>query len=301
MNYQILTLDGGGVKGVYTTKIIIRIIEHFPDLIKNIKFISGTSAGSIIALAIAFGMEPVDIFEFYKTSLPKVFKDSYWDNIKDLGKLLGADYDYTNLKRLLKNRFGDAKLGDLSKDVLIPTIDLDNGAKINRTWKPKFFNNLQDKDEFLYDVAIRSAAAPTYFPVYQGYVDGGLAANNPSICALASVIDSRRLNQKLENISLLSIGAGYTPKFISGGRLDWGIKQWADSLMDLTIDSTEFISTYQCKQFLQDRFLRVNSIIKQNIMLDDVSKCSLLEKYADDFDLEPVIEWLEKNWKNTEK
>jgi patatin-like phospholipase/acyl hydrolase len=296
MKYQILTFDGGGVGGIYSTKIVSRLYERYPELINKAQLIAGTSAGSILALALAYGIPPSDIFGFYKKNLPKIFKDSYWDDIKDLGKLIGADYDYTNLKAILKNKFGDAKLKDLNKKVLIPTIDLDNEAEVNRTWKPKFYNNFQDLEDLVYDVAIKSSAAPTYFPVYQGYIDGGLAANNPSMCALALALNPNVVGQKLENISLLSIGAGYSPTFVSGKRLDWGISQWADTLIYVTLDSMEFTTEYQCKHFLNDSYCRINTIFKENIDLDDISKFDLLEEYANNFDLEPVFNWLEKYW-----
>jgi patatin-like phospholipase/acyl hydrolase len=38
------------------------------------------------------------------------------------------------------------------------------------------------------DAALRSAAAPTYFPVYQGYCDGAVTANNPSLVAVSMAL-----------------------------------------------------------------------------------------------------------------
>ena len=40
------------------------------------------------------------------------------------------------------------------------------------------------------DAAMRSTAAPTYFGIYQGYVDGGVFANNPSMVALTRSISA---------------------------------------------------------------------------------------------------------------
>ena len=75
--------------------------------------------------------------------------------------------------------------------VLIPSFQLDNQAPHagQRQWKPKFFHNYPGPDsdgaELVVDVAMRTSAAPIYFPTYQSYIDGGVVANDPSMAALA--------------------------------------------------------------------------------------------------------------------
>ena len=71
----------------------------------------------------------------------------------------------------------------------------DRADPSKRHWKPKFFHNLErggskDGGELVVDVALRTSAAPTYFPSYQGYVDGGVVANNPTMAALAQALDT---------------------------------------------------------------------------------------------------------------
>lgn len=51
-----------------------------------------------------------------------------------------------------------------------------------------------------------STAAPTYFPVYNGFTDGGVIANNPSMCALAQAINVKYGNADVHDIVLLSVG-----------------------------------------------------------------------------------------------
>lgn len=50
---------------------------------------------------------------------------------------------------------------------------------------------------------MRSAAAPTYFPVYQGYCDGAVTANNPSLVAVSMALAHypglRRENIRVRN------------------------------------------------------------------------------------------------------
>jgi len=294
--YNILVFDGGGSRGLYSIRIVNRLLEEYPELLGRTKLISGASTGAIIGTALASGISASDVFNFYKQNLKKIFEDSYWDDAKDLGKLIGADYDYTNLKKVIKKQFGSKIIKDLDKDVLIPTFDLDNESAENRTWKPKFFNSLQsdsDLEELVVDVLIRTAAAPTYFPTYQGYIDGGLVANSTGVAAVCQAIDH---GEDITNINLLSIGTGFNPTFISGKKLDWGVSQWAPFLIQLLIDASMATVDFQCKKLLDTRYCRINTALPEKIALDDVSKLDLLVEYADQVDLTSAINYLQKNW-----
>jgi len=302
MSYNILVIDGGGVKGLYSAQILLRCFKEYPELINNIDALAGASTGAIIAAAIAAKVAPEQIVDLYRSNLKKIFKDSYWDDIKDLGKLIGADYDYANLKSVLKKYFGSKKLGDLEKKILIPAFDLDNEST-PRTWKPKFYNNYQDTDleELVVDALIKGAAAPTYFPSYQGYVDGGFAANSPCISAVAQALDTKTGQQKLEDINLLSIGPGFSPTFVSGKKLDWGVSQWAPLLIDIFFDCMKFTTEYQCSRLLGDKYHRIDSIFNEKVALDNVGILDNLIDYANKEDLSETFKWLEKYWKNSNK
>ena len=133
-----------------------------------------------------------------------------------------------------------------------------------------------DLDLKVWDVATRTSAAPTYFPVFKGYTDGGIVANNPSIIATSKAMTHFH-NVTPRNTVLLSVGAGAYPRHTdvfsslkhSDGDLqskaksndslllhsDWGIRQWIPFLLDILIDgdgvTTEMVMNY----LLGNRFI----------------------------------------------
>jgi hypothetical protein len=151
------------------------------------------------------------------------------------------------MKALLLQRFGDMRLRDLKKKVVIVSFQLDKQvasvSSNERSWAPKLYTNLQrtlsvphgtvtpdpnpDLDELVVDVAMRTSAAPLELPIYQsyygtpglsGFVDGGLVANNPSMITLAAIIGSimnpqvstgrRASGDLLDLLLVLSVGTG---------------------------------------------------------------------------------------------
>jgi len=191
-SYRVLSLDGGGIRGLITAILLERMEEAHPRFLSYVDLFAGTSTGGLLALGLASGMAPKEIRSLYEEMGKQVFSNSFLDDVLDLGSLIGAEYGIGPLKRALEHRFGDMRLGDLPKKVLVSSFDLDNCPQDKnrlRTWKAKFFHNYpgldSDGDQKVVDVALRTSNAPTYFPIYQGYVDGGVVANNPSVCAMA--------------------------------------------------------------------------------------------------------------------
>jgi len=299
--YRILSLDGGGIKGLFTATVLDRILHAYPALIENVDLIAGASTGGIIALGLADGKTPAEIVALYRDRADKIFDDSFWDDLIDLGKAIGADYSNKGLKRELTKQFGDRKLGQLKKRVLVPTFDLDAAEAPGRprAWKPKFFHNYPGRDsdraERVVDVALRTSAAPTYFPAHQGYVDGAVVANNPSMAAVAQALDTRAAGKPLDELVLLSVGAGSEPKFIQDRKVDWGWGQWARPLVSMMISGVMGVADFQSRQLLGDRYFRLDHLFDRGVAVDDKREATLnfLVETAEQVDLRPVERWLE--------
>lgn len=306
--FHVLSLDGGGIRGVLTASILERLEAGMPGLLNEVNLIAGTSTGGILALALASGMSPTEVREMYERLGNKVFKDSLWDNLKDLGGARGAQYSNTYLKEELTNTFGSMTLNELKTTVLISSFDLDNEAtsfgKV-RSWKPKYFHNFPGEDsdghEKVVDVALYTSAAPTYFPVYHGYVDGGVVSNNPSMCALAQALEAGTGKQKLRDVRILSIGTGVNPRFLTAVDDDWGFVQWGPHVISLMMEGSMGLADYQCRQLLHDHYLRINPVLPVQIGLDGLDQVPMMKSLASQFDLEEARAWLKRNFKPAKK
>ncbi len=309
--YQILSLDGGGIRGVLSAVLLSRLAQAEPRLLRQVDLYAGTSTGAVLALGLAAGLDPEQLVALYREHGRDVFADTAIDNFRDLGNFVGAQYSAANFKRLLIRHFGDKRLRDIAPRVLVATFDLDNEAfdpQSFRTWKPKFFHNFPGADsdgaERVVDVALRSTAAPTYFPVYQGYIDGGVVANNPAMCAVAQALSTARLTARptggaaasrtvrLEDLAVLSIGTGRAPQHIAGQSADWGLSQWARPVIDIMINGGVDVVDYQAAHLLGGRYLRLNPRLDSNIPLDAVEAVPALVTLAESIELGPALDWI---------
>ena len=242
--YRILTIDGGGVRAVFSARLLERLFSgpfgaHF---LAHVDLVAGCSAGGLVALLLAAGRSPPEACSFLQRHSEEIFHASAARGLTSLFGLLGARHGSDRLQAVLRDCFGDRRLDDLQKRVLIPAFQLDPrpGSRDKRSWKAKFFHNFpgpdSDGSEGCVDVALRGSAAPTFFPTAQGHIDGGMVANNPSMAALAQALNGRGgPRQRLEDVALLSIGAGVNPSVIEGDRC-WGAPQWAPRLVDIMVD-----------------------------------------------------------------
>mmetsp|Transcript_37921 Transcript_37921/g.69325 ORF Transcript_37921/g.69325 Transcript_37921/m.69325 type:complete len:135 (-) Transcript_37921:17-421(-) len=73
--FNILSLDGGGVRGAFTATVLARLEEECgPDFIDSFDLIAGTSTGAVLALCLAKGMKVSDAAEAYRTACPETVR-----------------------------------------------------------------------------------------------------------------------------------------------------------------------------------------------------------------------------------
>jgi patatin-like phospholipase/acyl hydrolase len=305
--YRVLSLDGGGVRGILTLAMLERIQEARPDFIEKVDLIAGTSIGGIMSLALAKGMLPTAVKQFFYDNMHKVFDTSWIHNLVDLDGLSGSKFDNSGLVSLLSDVLGTMTLGDLAKKVVIPTFNLDNGSQdpLARSWGSVFMHNFDGKGSCktlpATTAGLRTSAAPTYFPTAGSFIDGGVIANDPSMAAVSVLRDDGvRIDSRpaLDEIVVLSLGTGAALQFVGGTDHDWGAPHWVEPLIQLLLDGNVGTLEYYCRAVLEDHYFRVQPVFAPGVKIDlsDCSRRDELIKIGQQADLSGALAWIGKYW-----
>jgi patatin-like phospholipase/acyl hydrolase len=299
--YRIMTFDGGGVRGSLMAALVKLLTDEFPDLLKQVALFAGTSTGAVVALCLASGVSADTLVEFYsQENLRSAFsgprRNWIWPKFKN-----------ENFKSLLEKHFPDSPtLRDITKHrVMVTTFQLYDHEE--NEWYPHFVHNYPDDpkylDELVVDCALRSSAAPTIFPSHQGFIDGGLIANNPSTPAIAVAL-RHEPNLALSDICLLSVGTGLSPMIVKTDTSRWGVVQWmlnpfntpSQPLLNILFDGVVNADHFMSKQLLRDRYCRLNPPLARQTSPDDWKAIPQLIQTANNFNLGPTIDWVKNNW-----
>ncbi|MBW2570692.1 MAG: patatin-like phospholipase family protein [Deltaproteobacteria bacterium] len=293
--FRILSIDGGGIRGVYPAHILRCIEERLQiDMYESFDMIAGTSTGSIIAAGVATGVPAADIVEMYREHGAGIFKKRRfrWPGKKlrnMLQPMFGSIYDAQYLKSVLTEVFREKRLGEIAKRLLLPCTDIGNGCvHVLKSGYSKEFT--RDNNVLVKDAVLASCSAPTYFDPHKldHYLlaDGGLWANNP---ALAAVIDAqKRLSIAQADIRVLTLGTGHSKTMYGtdtsrkwGLVTGWKHKEFISFILSLQSQSA---MNYLNLQLRPEQILRIDFESDLPLPLDDVSKIDdLLTKADHDF------------------
>ncbi|XP_026382798.1 patatin-like protein 1 isoform X2 [Papaver somniferum] len=264
----VLSIDGGGVKGLISGVVLAFLEAELQKLDgKEVRLadyfdvIAGTSTGGLITAMITApdnNNRPLyaakDIVPFYLKLSPKIFphKNSgglLGSVVNLFGTVAGPKYNGKYLHSLLKQFLGDTRMQQTLSSIVIPAFDI-------KLLQPVIFSTGEakrdvTKDALLADVCIGTSAAPTYFPAHYfetqdsrgnirsfNLVDGGVAANNPTLLAMNTVTND--LLMKREDLALvkaadykkyliLSLGTGNAKieqKYSASVVSKWGVLGW---------------------------------------------------------------------------
>ncbi|KAG6387908.1 hypothetical protein SASPL_153103 [Salvia splendens] len=331
----ILSIDGGGIRGIIPAKILefleselqkldgedARIADYFD-------VIAGTSTGGLMTAMLTApdaNNRPIyaakDIAPFYVEHGPMIFKQRFvnlifvkvdacelvvrFDTLISMisgccgcgllgwmAALVGPKYDGNYLHELTREILGQTKLHHTLTNVVVPTFDI-------KLMQPTIFSSYEVKyrgykDALLSDICIATSAAPTYFPPHSftnaddsgqswdfNLIDGGVAANNPTLVAVREVtkeVLSRSEDffpiQPMECAKLLviSLGTGSAKreeKYTAEMASKWGILGWlfngnSTPIIDIynhaSTDMVDyFLSAIYEAQTSQQNYLRIQA------------------------------------------
>ncbi len=244
MAYKILSIDGGGIKGVFPASFLASIEESVGGNINEyFDLIVGTSTGGIIALGLGMGYSAKEMLAFYEELGPDIFKGN--SRFKKLRRLFFGKYNAEPLKEALKSKFGEKQLGESKNRLVVPSVNLETGeVHVYKTsHHPRFERDFKEK---VVDVALATSAAPSYFPTHRSasgipLVDGGVWANNPMGLAVVEAIGVLGWNKG--EIKVLSVGCTTEPLDIGAARTkSLGLGYWGMKMVDLFMSTQSFAS-----------------------------------------------------------
>lgn len=298
---SILSLDGGGIRGIISCIILKYIEEQIQKydhrdakLGDYFDMIAGSSTGGIITSILLYpsenGKAKYSIqkgLELYSEKGDDIFQVSFWERLINPFGLFSKKISEDALVHHLTEFFGNLELKDFVKPCLITSYDIENR-------KAQLFNTQdakkQSTENFLVrDICRATSAAPTYFKpvkISSTYgqefclIDGGMFANNPALCAYAEARkmpfgeifkeDTKPNYPSANQMMIFSLGTGAESKAYSFRKLEKAGKiGWVSPIIDILLSANSETVDYQISQMYQTlgkrnqkNYYRINPSLK---------------------------------------
>jgi len=204
-----------------------------------------------------------DAVDLYMTNGSEIFSIPFGRRLINWFGLVESRYPAANIERILRDYLGDTKLSHVLKPCMITAYEIFQRKTV-------FFNKVDTlkgiiNDYYLRDIARSTSAAPTYFPpakidsVFGAplyLVDGGMFANNPSMCAYAEARtlkfgeilkrDDKPDYPNATEMLMISIGTGSQgdPYPYKKAR-NWGVVGWLKPLIDILMSGNSETVHYE--------------------------------------------------------
>lgn len=288
--YKILSIDGGGIRGIIPALILAEIERRTQKPIFSLfDLITGTSSGGILALGLTkprlssdvSDNLPVaeytaeDLLQLFLEYGVEIFYEPLFERL--LGPLedifLQPKYPSESKEEIFRQYFGNAPLENNLKEVFVTSYDIEQRI-------PIFFTNKLEKQQIesknfqklcggfsLLDAALATSATPTYFAPHRivnphnsgiayTLIDGGVYANNPAhLAILEAQISSKQKAQKVlntEDILVVSLGTGsLTSVYPYKEVKNWGLLQWGRPLLNIMFDGSSEVVAGELEQLFE--------------------------------------------------
>jgi len=274
--FRILSLDGGGLRGIVPLLILKKIEEMTGKKIHELfDLIIGTSTGGIIACGLSAtrdGKSPAlsidQLIDLYTSKGDIIFPRSKniftktWSNVKSA---FGPKFSPDGLDRLLKEYFGNLTLEDTLVPIIVTSYDVKNNDVVMfKTRTAKW-----DREKYgarLAEACRATSAAPTYLPPYpikfdgknRICVDGGVYINNPVMAAVSDALKSNP-DLSIKDIECLSLGTGVFAEKLTSKSESWGLVGWALPITSIMMQANSKSAAYEASELLSNHVrLQVN-------------------------------------------
>lgn len=260
--FKILSIDGGGIKGLYSARILDKFEKEFNcKTSDHFDMICGTSTGGLIALALTSKISAEKICKFYEEKgeiifpKQKVIKTPF--GRVDIGFLkqvfLKGKYSNKGLIDSLNEIFGNKKIGEANNLLCIPSYSVTEAKPKVFKFNHKEGQLSRDNEASMIDIALATSAAPTYFPMAElpffnceQFIDGGVWANNPSLVGLLEALNYFVGKEKeYTDIKILSLSSLNTTKGNAiGRRNERSFRNWGADLFETSMNGQAFFTNF---------------------------------------------------------
>lgn len=252
--FKVLSIDGGGIKGLYSA----RILEHFEDRFKchiadYFDLICGTSTGGLIALGLSLNIPVALLSNLYYRRGKQIFpqRNSFLSLLKQI--FLGSKHDNSELRKALQEIFGERILADSRCLLCIPAFSLTDGRPFIFKYDHNEGNLRRDSKTKYVDIALATSAAPAYLPIitidtygHKQFIDGGVYANNPTLVgvveALRYFVGNGKRFQKLMVMSIGSLEPNPGRRFVA--KHNRSVLDWNQDLIATFFEGQAYVTSY---------------------------------------------------------
>ncbi|MDB5012853.1 MAG: Patatin [Daejeonella sp.] len=217
----------------------------------------------------------------------KIFDVPLWKKIQTMNGITDEKYDAAPIESCLEEYFQEIKLSELLKPCLITSYDIRRRAT-HFFAQHDYAKKGDGFDFYVKDVCRATSAAPTYFEtaliksisgVSYPLVDGGVFANNPSLCAYSEVRNAIGF-PTAKDMFIVSIGTGSENKTYDYDEAKgWGAVGWIRPVIDIMMAGNSETTHYHLtKMFLaggnQSNYTRLQpaSLGNANPEMDDATE-----------------------------
>jgi hypothetical protein len=239
--FRILSIDGGGIRGIFPAAILAQLEARFlggKSIASHFDLITGTSTGGILALGLAVGRTSHELLQLYMRDGREIFPPGklgrLWRSVRGLALYR---YDRAALTSALETVLGTRTLAESGSRLCIPAFEGHHGeVYILKT--PHHPDYRIDGWETMVTAGQATSAAPCYFRALDSggyrFVDGGVWANNPIMIGLVDALACFAIDPT--QIRIVSLGCGREPVRVGPVKAIGGVVTWAKAIfaaMDL--------------------------------------------------------------------